>query len=52
MDVDNEKATQERGHSANSIHTNINEEEWEEFEHVACLMDTQQDQDKKYRFCW
>ena len=40
MDVDNEKATQERGHSANSIHTNINEEEWEEFEHVPCIMET------------
>ena len=40
MDIDSkEKETQERGHSSNSIFTNVNDEEWEEFEQVTAIME-------------
>jgi hypothetical protein len=53
MDVVEEKSDMERGHSSNSIYTNVDNEEWEEFEQVPANMDPdEQDQDKKCRFCW
>ena len=52
MEVEDDKSTQERGHSANSIHTSTNDEEWEEFEHVQALMEDVQDEESKCRFCW
>ena len=54
MDIDSkDQEKQERGHSSNSIFTNINDEEWEEFELVPAIMEAEsEDQDKKCRFCW
>jgi len=60
MEVDSEKnpdkpSTQERGHSANSIHTKLNDEEFEEFEEVPAIMHASADdehEEKKCRFCW
>ena len=40
MDIDSkDQEKQERGHSSNSIHTNTNDEEWEEFEQVPAIME-------------
>jgi len=55
MDVDSKKnEDQERGHSANSIHTKLNEEEFEEFVEVASITDNSQsdNEELKCRFCW
>ena len=53
MDVDS-TPTEEKGHSANSIHTDTNEEEFEEFIQVpATTQDmSAEDPERKCRFCW
>lgn len=53
MDVDSQ-AKEEKGHSANSIFTDTNEEEFEEFINVpATLQDmSAEDPERKCRFCW
>lgn len=52
MDVDT--PNQEKGHSANSIHTDTNEEEFEEFIQVPATMKdmSHEDPERKCRFCW
>lgn len=53
MDVDSQ-AMEEKGHSSNSIFTDTNEEEFEEFIKVpATLCDmSHEDPERKCRFCW
>lgn len=53
MVADESEETKERGHTANSIYTNSNDEEWEEFEEVdAITVGGSGDEDKKCRFCY
>lgn len=58
MEVDEQGKTKnqvERGHSANSIHTKLNDEEFEEFTEVPSIMNASPDEDqedRKCRFCW
>ena len=53
MEVEDNNLSHERGHSANSIYTSTNDEEWEEFEHVQALMeDEEESSENKCRFCW
>jgi len=53
MEVD-EQTKEEKGHSANSIYTDTNEEEFEEFIQVPAIMEdiSAEDPDCKCRFCW
>lgn len=53
MVADESEETNEKGHSANSIYTNTNDEEWEEFEEVDAIINGGSgDEDKKCRFCY
>lgn len=57
MDVDTNKEDKvERGHSANSVFTQINDEEYEDFEEVQAIMDEESSQvdesERRCRFCW
>jgi len=53
MDVDDQN-NQEKGHSANSIFTDTNDEEFEEFIKVPATMCdmSNEDPERKCRFCW
>ena len=53
MDVDNEPK-EEKGHSSNSIFTDTNEEDFEEFIQVPCTTEdmSHEDPERKCRFCW
>lgn len=59
MEVDQKKEPDspkyEKGHSANSIHTKMSEEYFEEFVEVPSIMDAdvnEENDEKKCRFCW
>lgn len=59
MDVDN-AINEEKGHIANSVHTKVADEEFEEYEDVSALQSAEEvekdnadtDDDIKCRFCW
>lgn len=53
MDVDSQPK-EEQGHSANSIFTDTNEEDFEEFCEVPATMEdmSHEDPERKCRFCW
>jgi len=52
MVADESEETKEKGHTSNSIYTNSNDEEWEEFEEVDAITTGGGGDEKRCRFCY